>query len=106
MAAKVKALDAKSADNKRAYERRKIRERNKRLGFMSCEIRAKLDTKTPESLKGMRITRLPKMESIKQTLPGESYTPLRDYYDTPETLAEVKAIMEKYKKPVIVSTES
>ena len=99
--AKARALENKVGENKRAYQRRKERERLKELhrlsGVETYLTRTAEETKTPKFLHGIHLAKKGRRpERITQNLPcANTFIPIREYYDTPEDRAEVARILAK-----------
>ena len=101
VAAKARAIEKKGEQSKRAYQRRKERERLKELhrlsGVETYLTRTAEETKTPKFLHGINLAKMGRrLEKVTQNLPcANTFIPLREYYDTPEDRAEVAAILAK-----------
>ena len=87
-----RAKAQKAADNRRAYVSRL---RKNPGGTQTMEQQRREDTKTPECIKYANLGgRAPRLEPVETRLPDNTIVAIREYSDTPESLAAVARIMK------------
>ena len=85
---------SKSEENKRAYDRRRLRELALKSGIRTYIEAREGDTKTHPNLRNLiRARNATRREHINERFPATVEIPIRQWIDTPQDRAEAAAIL-------------